>query len=101
MLFGYASRPPLNIQPSPLKKYSQTTAKLISKSHLLKGKGLVTSCRGVPGVSREPANLATVRLRDGVLLKVLFFEGVMFMLSKFARAFSEISVLSFVGMFFM
>lgn len=39
----------------------------MKKSHFLEGKGLLIFCRGVPEFNRDPANLATVLLLDGVL----------------------------------
>lgn len=43
--------------------------------HLRERRGLVMSCLEISEFKREPANLATVLLLEGVL-KVLFFGGV-------------------------
>lgn len=66
--------------------------------HLRERRGLVMSCLEISEFKREPANLATVLLLEGVL-KVLFFGGVIW--SNLPNAFCDSSVLSFAGTFFI
>jgi hypothetical protein len=51
-----------------------------------------------PGVILDPANLATVRLRQGVFM-VLFLLGVIFI--NLPKAFYDNSVFNFTETFFM
>lgn len=57
--------------------------------HLLKGNGLTASLRFVWGVIREPTNLATVRLFEGVLMFLCRHGEKLVIFRSLPRAFSE------------